>query len=91
LFLGKEAEELAPGAVLESEEEFLVVLERVVELDDEGVVHADEDVAFGHDVVLLLALLDVLFLEDLHGVDALALLPFLLDQDHLGVGALADH
>lgn len=41
LLLGEESKELSAGTVLEGEEEFLVVLEGVVELDDEGVVHAN--------------------------------------------------
>lgn len=90
LFLGEESEQFSSWAILESEEELLIILEGVVELDDEGVVHADEDVAFGHDMVFLFSLLDILLLEDLHGVDALILFALLLDEDHLGIGSLAD-
>ena len=61
------------------------------ELDDEGMVHADEDVALSHHVVLLLPLLNVFLLEDLHRVGAVGLLALLLHQHHLRVRALADH
>lgn len=60
------------------------------ELNDEGMVHADEYVALRHHMILLLPLLNVFLLEDLHGIGAVGLLSLLLHQHHLGVGALAD-
>lgn len=90
MLFGEETEELSSGTVLQGEEEFLVVLEGVIELDDEGMVHADQNIAFSHDMIFLLAFLDVLFLEYLHGIDSLAFLSFLLDEDHLCIGAFAD-
>ena len=47
-----------------------------------------EDFLLGHDVLLLVLFEDVLLLQFLEGVELVILeVP---DQDHLGVGALAD-
>lgn len=54
-------------------------------------VHSDEDVAFGHNMSLLLSFLDILLLEDLHGINGVVVLAFLLDKYDLGVGALTNH
>lgn len=48
-----------------------------------------EDILLGHDVLLLVLFEDVLLLEDFHCVDLLVLLA--ADQQHLRVGAFADH
>lgn len=61
------------------------------QLNDEGMIHSDKDVAFSHHMILLLPLLNVFLLEDLHRIGAISLLTLLLDQHHLGIRALADH
>ena len=60
----------------------------MIKFDNERVVHPDEYVPFDHDVVLLLFLLDVLLLEDLHGIDLLALFSFFFDKHNFGIGSL---
>jgi hypothetical protein len=85
----EESEELSAGTVLEDEVEFGLVLEGGVDLDEEGVVDFGEDVAFRHDSLALLLLLDVLFLHGLEGVE-LPVRP-LPHQHHLRVRALPDH
>lgn len=52
-------------------------------------VDLHQHVPLSFDVRFLLFLLDILFLENFHGVDLLVALA--LDQDDLGVGALADY
>ena len=90
MFFGEETEELAAGTVLEGEEEFFLILEGVVEFDDKGVIHADEDVAFGHDVGLLFAFFDIFFFEYFHGVDSVVVFAFFFDKDNFSVGTFAD-
>lgn len=85
MLLGQQTEQFAAGAVFQGEKEFFVVLERVVQFDDEWVVHTDEDVTLGHYVGLLFALLYVLFLQDLHRVYLVVCLAFLLHQNHFRV------
>lgn len=89
VFEGEEAEEFAPGTILEDEVEFFLILEAVFEVHEEGVVEFGEDAFFGHDVLLLVLFEDVLFLEDFHGVDLVVVLA--PHQEHFGVGASADH
>lgn len=48
-------------------------------------VHSNQDVALSHHMVFLLAFLDIFLLEDLHGIDPIALFALLLYQDHLCV------
>jgi hypothetical protein len=79
VLLGQQTEQFATGAVFQGEKEFFVVLEGVVQFDDEWMVHTDQDVTLGHYVGLLLALLDVLFFQDLHRVNLVVCLAFLLD------------
>ena len=52
-------------------------------------VNFDENVPLNHHVVFLLPFLDILLLEDLHGVDA-AVIIFALDKDNLSIGSFAD-
>jgi hypothetical protein len=60
-----------------------------VYLDEKGVIDGSEDVALHHHPLHLPLLLDVLLLHGLEGEELPAFL--LAHQDHLGVGALADH
>jgi hypothetical protein len=65
-------------------------LEGVVKFNDEWVVHADEDVAFGHHMGLLLSFLDILLFEDFHGINGVVVLTLFLDEYDFGVGAFAN-
>jgi hypothetical protein len=65
-------------------------LERVEEFDDKGMIHADEDIAFGHNMSFLFAFFDVFFFEDFHGVDSVVVFAFFFDKDDFGVGTFAD-
>lgn len=87
MLLGKQAEKFAPGTELESKVEFLLVLEGIIELNDKRMIHADQNVSFYHNMHFLFALLDVFFLQYLHGID-LTVIVLSLDQNHLGVGSL---
>lgn len=60
-----------------------------MDFDEEGVVDFCEDVAFGHDALALLLLLDVFLLHGLEGIELSVC--SLADEHHLGVGTLADH
>lgn len=53
-------------------------------------IHADQNVSLNHNMHFLLALLDVFFLQYLHGID-LTVIVLSLDQNNLGVGSLPDY
>lgn len=61
------------------------------ELDNERMVHAYQNIALSHHMILLLPLLNVFFLEDLHSIGAVSLLTLLLNEHHLRIRPLADH
>lgn len=61
--------QLAPGAVVEDEEQLLPRLERHVEADDERVLHVAQHVALGLRVLDLISLDDVVLPKHLHRVD----------------------
>ena len=85
----EEIEQFSAGTVLEDKAKGLFSLKGEVEVDEERTtLHFEEDVAFVADVGLLLLGLDHGLLEDLHGVVLGCVL--LLDEDDLGVAALAD-
>ena len=85
LLFREEAKEFASWTILQHEEKFFLVLERVEQFYNEGVVHSDENVAFCHDVVFLFSFLDIFFLKDFHGVNTVIVLAFLANEDNLGV------
>ena len=62
MFFREKAEELPAWTVFKSEEKFFLVLERVVEFDDKGMVHTHQNVSFSHYVSLLFTLLNVFLL-----------------------------
>jgi len=53
-------------------------------------VHADENITFGHDMSLLFTFLYVFLLQDLHSINLVIILSFSFDKYDLGVGALSD-
>lgn len=69
--LAQEVEELAAGEQVDEEVELLGVLEGVVELDDERVVHVLENIALGHCVRLLVLGLDLRLRDYLHRIELL--------------------
>lgn len=60
-----------------------------MDFDEEGVVDFRENIAFCHDALALLLLLDVFLLHGLEGIE-LSVCP-LADEHHLCVSTLADH
>ena len=77
MFFAQKSEQLAARTIFQGEEQFLLILERIIELDYEWMVHADQDVPFSHYVILLFALLNVFFFEDFHGIYSVVILAFL--------------
>lgn len=61
-----------------------------MQFDDEGMVHADKNIALGHNMGFLLSLLDILLLQYFHSIDAVGLISFFLNQHYLCVGTFAD-
>ena len=84
-----QAEQFSPGTVLEQKVQLLLVLEAHLQLHEEGVFDGREDLFFGHYVPLLVLFEDVFFLEDFQRVELFVLK--VAHQEHLGIGALADH
>lgn len=84
----QKAEQFSSGAVFEEEVELAFILEAHFELDQEGMLDGRQDFLLGHDVFFLVLLEDVLLLEHFEGVELVVF--ELADEEHLGVGALAD-
>jgi hypothetical protein len=84
VFEQKEVEELASGAVVQDEVKFFRGLESGVQADEEGVLYLGQDVFFCHDVLLLVILKDVFFVQDFQGVQLGVWLE--AGKDDLGVG-----
>ena len=92
LQLDEQIHEVAARHVVHHEVEALLVLERVVELDDPLGVGLGEYVALGLDMCRLLAVEYVALVEYFHGVEALGVgLVTLAHQADLAEGADADH
>jgi hypothetical protein len=58
----KEAKELSSRTILKHEIEFFIILKALLQLDKKGMVQLAQDVFFGHDILLLVLLEDVLLL-----------------------------
>ena len=86
---GEQPEEFTPGAILEYEVEFILILEALLELDEEGMLQFTQNILFSHDILLLILLDYVLLLEHLQSIELVVLqLPH---QQHLRIGSLSDH
>ena len=59
---GEQPEEFTPGAILEYEVEFILILEALLELDEEGMLQFAQNILFSHDILLLILLDYVLLL-----------------------------
>jgi len=69
LLFGEKSEELTAWTILQDEEQFLFILEGMVEVDDEGMIHSYQYVALGHHMAFLLSLLNIFLLEYFHGIN----------------------
>lgn len=90
MFFGEQAKKFTPRAKLKDEEEFLLILKRIVQPDDKGMVYPNEDIPFYHYVNFLLLLLNIFFLEDLHRIN-FGIIIFPLNKDNFGIWAFADY
>lgn len=84
MFFGEQAKKFTPRAKLKDEEEFLLILKRIVQPDDKGMVYPNEDIPFYHYVNFLLLLLNIFFLEDLHRIN-FGIIIFPLNKDNFGI------
>ena len=81
------AEKLSTFDKFHQEIDTELILEDVLHVDQEGVVHLEEDVLLHGDVVQLIVLKYEVFADALHGVESLRLL--VLDEEHLTKSSFA--
>ena len=87
--LDEVAEKLTTLNEFHEEVDALLVLEHELHVDEEGVVNRVEDIFLEADVLELLVFDDDVFADALHGVEVAV--GFVLDEEHLTEGTLANH
>lgn len=90
MLFGEKAKKLSPRAKLQGKIKLLFILKRVIQFNNKRMINANENIPLYHDMDLLLSLLNILLLQNLHGID-FGVVVFALDEDNLGIGSFADH
>lgn len=85
----EKSKQLPAGAVLEDEVKFMLILKRLFEFDQKGVVQLYQYGFFSHDIFFLMFFNDIFFLEHFHRVHLL--IGVTPNEQNLRVGALAYH